>query len=39
LSAAQAAEAAGNLLLKLDHAHVAFSLVIGPSRQLHGLHL
>ena len=34
-----AAEGARDLLLDFDHAHIALGLVIGPSRQLHRLHL
>ena len=39
LRARQTAEAAGNLLLNFHHSDIAFGLRIGPSRQLHGLHL
>ncbi len=32
-------EAARDLLLHFDHAQIALRLVVGPSRQLHRLHL
>src|SRR5258708_13486460 len=34
-----AAEGARDLLLNFDHPHIPLRLVIGPSRQLHRLHL
>ncbi len=39
LSALGRPEAAGDLLLHFDHADVTLGLGIGPSRQLHRLHL
>ena len=39
LGSPRCAEAARHLLLHFDHANVTLSLRIGPSRQLHGLHL
>jgi len=33
------AEATGDLLLDFDHAQISLRLVVGPSRQLHRLHL
>jgi len=35
----QTAEAAGDLLLHFEHAQIALGQVVGPSRQLHRLHL
>ena len=34
-----AAQGAGNLLLHFHHPHVPLGLIVGPSRQLHRLHL
>ncbi len=39
LSTSEAAEAAGDFLLHLDHAKISLGQIIGPSRQLHRLHL
>jgi hypothetical protein len=39
LGTEQAAEAAGDLLLDFDHPKIPLRQTIGPSRQLHGLHL
>ncbi len=39
LSSLRRAEAARNLLLHFEHAKVSLGLRIGPSRQLHRLHL
>ena len=33
------AKGAGDFLLHFDHAHIALGLIVGPSRQLHRLHL
>ena len=33
------AKGAGNLLLHFDHPQISLRLVVGPSRQLHRLHL
>ncbi len=34
-----AAKGASYFLLNLDHAQIAFGQIVGPSRQLHRLHL
>src|SRR5260370_40094817 len=39
LCACKGAAATGDLLLDLDHPKISLSLVVGPSRQLHRLHL
>ena len=39
VSASHRAETSGDLLLDFDHAQISLRLVVGPSRQLHRLHL
>ncbi len=39
LCSGEGAEAAGDLLLHFDHPKISLGQIVGPSRQLHRLHL